>query len=147
MVFQPLGASVANISRAIDTVAQNVVIEETQAAEQYQTGHMTAVQVSRPNIPKVRKIKALVTAYSSAPEETDSTPFVTASNTRTRDGVVAANFLRFGTAVRFPDLYGIKTFVVEDRMAQRFSDRMDIWFATKDEAKRFGVQYVTVEIE
>jgi 3D (Asp-Asp-Asp) domain-containing protein len=147
MVFQPLGASVAGISRTIDTVAQNAVIEETQAAEQYQTGHMTAVQVSRPHIPKVRNARVLVTAYSSTPEETDSTPFTTASNTLTRDGVVAANFLKFGTTVRFPDMYGAKAFVVEDRMAQRFSDRMDIWFSSKEEAKQFGVRYLAVEIE
>ena len=40
---------------------------------------------------------AWVTAYSSTPEETDDTPFVTASGTSVRDGVIATNFLEFGT--------------------------------------------------
>ena len=147
MVFQPFGAGIASVSRVIDTATQYTAVEEIQASESNQAIHMTAVQVSRPNIPKVRKALVFVTAYSSTPEETDDTPFITASNTRTRDGVVAANFLKFGTTVRFPDLYGAKTFVIEDRMARRFSDRMDIWFSTKEEARRFGIQYVTVEIE
>lgn len=79
-----------------------------------------------------------ITAYSSSVDETDSTPFITASNTRTRDGVVAANFLPFGTKVKIPELFGDKVFVVEDRMHRRFSDRLDIWFPSKGEAKQFG---------
>ncbi len=79
-----------------------------------------------------------VTAYSSSVDETDSTPFITASGKRTQDGVVAANFLPFGTKVKIPELFGNKTFVVEDRMNRRFSNRMDIWFPSKWQAKRFG---------
>ncbi len=81
-----------------------------------------------------------ITAYSSSVDETDDTPFITASGSRTRDGVVAANFLPFGTRVKIPELFGDKTFIVEDRMHRRFSDRMDIWFPSKWEAKQFGRQ-------
>ena len=35
-----------------------------------------------------------ITAYSSTPDQTDSTPFITAYNTFVRDGIVAANFLK-----------------------------------------------------
>lgn len=80
----------------------------------------------------------VVTAYSSSYDETDSTPFVTAAGTRTRDGVIAANFLSFGDKVKIPELFGDKVFVVEDRMNRRFSDRLDVWFPTKWQAKRFG---------
>ena len=60
------------------------------------------------------------TAYSSTPDQTDDTPFVTARNTRVRDGLAAANFLPFGTEFRIPDLYGNKVFVIEDRMNKRY---------------------------
>ena len=47
-----------------------------------------------------------VTAYSSTPEETDDTPFITASNTRVRHGIVATNMLPFGTRIQFPEVFG-----------------------------------------
>jgi len=42
---------------------------------------------------------------------------------------------------------GMKTFTVEDRMHSRFQDRLDVWFPSKEEAKRFGLQFTEVEIE
>ncbi|MBI4134879.1 MAG: 3D domain-containing protein [Candidatus Sungbacteria bacterium] len=93
----------------------------------------------------IRKLK--ITAYSSSHDETDDTPDVTASGTKTRPGVVAANFLPFGTKVRIPQLFGDRVFTVEDRMHSRFQDRLDIWFPTKQEARRFGLQFTEVEIE
>lgn len=88
----------------------------------------------------------LVTAYSSTPEETDETPFITALGTETRDGVIASNFLPFGTKLRLPEKFGNKIFVVEDRMHPRFSDRIDIWMPSKEKAKEFGRQWLRVEI-
>ena len=87
-----------------------------------------------------------VTAYSSTPDQTDATPFITASGSQVRDGIVACNFLRFGTRIRFPQLYGDKIFVVEDRMAAKNSHKMDIWFASREQAKQFGIKIVKVEI-
>lgn len=83
-------------------------------------------------------INVIVTAYSSTPDQTDSSPFVTASNKRVRDGVVAANFLPFGTVVRFPNLFGEKEFIVEDRM--KSNTKVDIWFADRQSALRFGIK-------
>ncbi|MBU1176849.1 3D domain-containing protein [Patescibacteria group bacterium] len=88
----------------------------------------------------------LVTAYSSTPDQTDSTPFITASGSHVRDGIVACNFLSFGTYVRFPDMYGDKVFVVEDRMALRNSHKIDIWFNTRWEAIQFGARNIRVEV-
>jgi 3D (Asp-Asp-Asp) domain-containing protein len=87
-----------------------------------------------------------ITGYSSTPDQTDSTPFITASGTYVRDGIVACNFLAFGTKVRFPELYGDKIFVVEDRMAPKNSHKIDIWFPTRWQALEFGVQKTKVEI-
>jgi 3D (Asp-Asp-Asp) domain-containing protein len=94
----------------------------------------------------IRVIKAITTAYSSTPDQTDSTPFITANGSHVRDGIVATNMFPFGTKVRFPDVYGDKVFSVEDRMHTRFSDRFDIWMETREEAIIFGAQYVTIEV-
>ena len=92
------------------------------------------------------KIKATITAYSSTFDQTDDSPFVTASNTKVRDGIVAANFLPFGTKIKIPELFGDKIFIVEDRMNRRYQDRIDIWFATRAEAKRFGKRQAEIVI-
>lgn len=87
-----------------------------------------------------------VTAYSSTVEQCDSNPFVTASGTRVRDGIIATNLLAFGTKVKFPSLYGDKIFTVEDRMSQRFTNRADIWFESTQQAKQFGVRQLEMII-
>jgi len=87
-----------------------------------------------------------VTAYSSHPNQTDSTPYTTGWLTPVRDGVVAINFLPKGTMVRFPDLYGEKIFVVEDSMNARYPYRADIWMMSYTEAKKFGIKYARMEI-
>ncbi|MDP3974863.1 MAG: hypothetical protein Q8P88_01055 [Candidatus Jorgensenbacteria bacterium] len=87
-----------------------------------------------------------VTAYSSTPEETDNTPFITARNTEVRDGIVAANFLPFGTKLRIPEHFGDKVFTVEDRMHRRKTNFVDIWMPTKEEAKQFGISYTSIVI-
>jgi len=105
------------------------------------------IQSVNPNTPIVVESRIVfVTAYSSTPDQTDSTPFITASGTHVRDGIVACNFLSFGTYVRFPDMYGDKIFVVEDRMALRNSHKIDIWFNTRWEAIQFGARNIRVEV-
>lgn len=96
------------------------------------------------NIPLRTRI--YVTAYSSSPDETDDTPFITASGTFVRDGVIASNALPFGTRVKIPEVFGEKTFVVEDRMHKRFSDRVDVWMPTKKDAIVFGKKFTEIEI-
>ncbi|MCK5084296.1 MAG: 3D domain-containing protein [Candidatus Pacebacteria bacterium] len=101
-------------------------------------------------IKEVEKIKVkskkmvLVTAYSSTVDQCDSTPFITANGTHVHDGTIAANFLKFGTKVKFPSLYGDKIFTVEDRMKSNY--KVDIWFPTRQEAINFGAKRVEMEI-
>jgi len=87
-----------------------------------------------------------VTAYNSEPGQTDDTPFITAFGTHVRDGIVATNFLPKGTIVRFPDYYGDKEFVVEDRMNSRYHYKVDIWMEHKTDAIQFGHRYLKMEI-
>jgi 3D (Asp-Asp-Asp) domain-containing protein len=85
-------------------------------------------------------------AYTSRPEETDDTPFLTASQTQVRFGVLAANFLPFGTRVKIPDLYGDKIFVVEDRMNKRYNKKIDIWMEDIKDARAHGVRNIKIEV-
>lgn len=94
-----------------------------------------------------KEIKVVMTGYSSTPEETDSTPFITANGTTVRDGIVANNLFPFGTRIRIPELYGDKVFVVEDRMNRRKGYyHVDIWFSSKEEALNFGAQNTHIEV-
>lgn len=102
--------------------------------------HKTAFDNAYRSIPQTLIEKEVwVTAYSSTVEETDDTPFTTASNTEVREGIIAANFLSFGTQVKIPELFGDQIFVVEDRMHRRKTDFVDIWMPTKEEAREFGI--------
>jgi 3D (Asp-Asp-Asp) domain-containing protein len=87
-----------------------------------------------------------ITAYTSLPDETDSTPFITANGTHVRDGIVATNILPFGTEIEIPSLFGTKVFTVEDRMSPHFQNTIDIWMPTKGKALFFGLNYADVVI-
>lgn len=93
-----------------------------------------------------KTITVVATGYSSTPDQTDDSPFITASGTYVRDGVVAANFLPIGTRIKIPDQFGDKIFVVEDRMNKRYWHRVDVWFSGRQAALNFGVRTVTIEI-
>ena len=93
-----------------------------------------------PRLEALRALRVTVTAYSSTADQTDDTPFITANGSIVRDGIIAANFLPFGTRVRFPDLFGDKIFTVQDRMHPRFSSRADIWMSSRDAAQQFGIK-------
>ena len=93
-----------------------------------------------------RSVAVIITGYSSTVDQTDDTPYITAWNTQTRLGVVAANWLPFGTNIRIPELFGDRIFIVEDRMHRRNSHKLDIWFQSREEALRFGVKRARVEI-
>ncbi len=91
-------------------------------------------------------LRVVATAYNSEVGQTDATPFITASGTTTRHGVIAANFLPIGTQVKIPKYYGDQIFVVEDRMHPRYQNRVDIWMETRAEARQFGVRTVEIEV-
>ena len=48
--------------------------------------------------------------------------------------------------IRFPDKFAEKLFVVEDRMNEKFGFQVDIWMSNNEEAKKFGIQYLKMEI-
>jgi 3D (Asp-Asp-Asp) domain-containing protein len=98
--------------------------------------------------PKViKKMKVVVTGYSSTVWETDETPELTASGSVVREGIVANNGLPIGTKIKIPELYGDKIFVIEDRMNPRVGPyQVDIWFPSYLEAKNFGAKRTYIEV-
>ena len=104
--------------------------------------------VSPTNPEKISKsVSVIVTAYSSTVWETWGDPFVTASGSRVREGIIANNLLPFGTKIRLPEIYDDKVFIVEDRMNSRKGNyHFDIWFPSYNEAKEFGVKRTYLEI-
>lgn len=91
-------------------------------------------------------VKVWITAYSSSPDETDDTPFITAASTETRHGIVATNLLPFGTMVRIPEIFGDEIFVVEDRMHPRKRWVVDVWMSSKEKAESFGSHLSYIEV-
>ena len=138
--FQPIFP--ANINISADKSSELGVYSDSLVAQN---------NILTPNAVKAKKnerktMNIWITAYSSAPEQTDSTPFVTASGSYVRTGVAAANFLPFNSRFKLPELFDDRVFVIEDRMHKRFNNRIDIWFSTKEEAKNFGKKLAKVEI-
>ncbi|PIR93173.1 hypothetical protein COT99_02155 [Candidatus Falkowbacteria bacterium CG10_big_fil_rev_8_21_14_0_10_43_10] len=91
-----------------------------------------------------------ITAYNSEVAQCDDDPCTTANGFNVcKHGVedtIAANFLKFGTKVRIPKLFGDRIFVVRDRMNKRYPDRIDVWMIDKTEAKQFGVKRAEIQI-
>ena len=132
--------------KAETTLAGDILVRPVFAAEAIQAPAEDAL-VPAAEVPgKKTYLNVPVTAYSSTPDQTDSTPFITASGSHVRDGVIAANFLPIGTRVKIPEIYGDKVFIVEDRMNARYHYRADIWMETREEAVRWGIKYVTLEV-
>ncbi|MFH1462375.1 MAG: hypothetical protein ABIG08_01615 [bacterium] len=108
---------------------------------------LAASNPSQPEPKVAKKINVIITAYSSTPCQTDDSPFITASGSWVKDGIIANNLFPFGTKVRIPEIYGEKIFVIEDRMnARKGSYHFDIWFPSYLEAKNFGAKTTYIEI-
>ncbi len=143
----PLINAVPSHAEVVDALKSSPL--QNQKVELLAQSHpiLKGSSVLRDSANKPQKVvKILATAYSSSVDETDDTPFITASGSHVRNGVIAANFLPFGSKVRLPGVFGDKVFTVEDRLKDSYNDRVDIWFPSKGEALKFGVQVTDMEI-
>lgn len=125
-------------------ISQNTALVALATPESPQIVVSSQKTVAKPQVGGQRW--TIVTAYSSTVDQCDASPHITAKGTLVRDGIVACNFLPFGSQVMFPELYPGKVFIVEDRMVAYNSHKVDIWFPTRWEAKQFGVKYTPVII-
>ena len=85
-----------------------------------------------------------VSVYTSRPQETDDTPYLTADQSLVRRGVLAVSRdvrdeigLKFGQKVLL-DGYGV--FEVHDVMNKRYTRRVDIWCSDLRAAMKHGVE-------
>jgi len=92
------------------------------------------------------------TAYNSEVGQTDNSPFITATGTRVRPGVIALSrdLLRvfpYGTRVTLHDSAGLlngRVFIVEDTMNVRMANTIDIWMGSRAQALRWGARTVRI---
>ncbi len=139
------------LSQLYSEMGQNKDISNLDAMSSFVFVQGNALNsLSNPNNPPpkvVKELPVIITAYSSTEAQTDDTPFITASGSYVRDGIVANNLLPFGTRIRIPEVYGDKIFVVEDRMNRRKGNyHFDIWFSDYWQAKNFGAKRTTIEV-
>jgi len=91
-----------------------------------------------------------ITSYNSEAAQTDGSPCTTANMFNVCEhgieDTIAANFLKFGTKVRIPELFGNRIFTVRDRMNTRYPDRVDVWMINKEDSKNFGVRRARIEV-
>lgn len=120
------------------------------------SGAISDVAAYENSLPENRDLKVAwetyrtMTAYNSEVGQCDDTPCITANGFNVcehgLEDTIAANWLKFGTKVRIPEIYGDRVFVVRDRMNKRFPNKVDIWMVEKSDAKKFGVKIAKIEI-
>ncbi|MCH8987109.1 3D domain-containing protein [Patescibacteria group bacterium] len=135
---------IAVLGLHLDTEGEPPSIAERMVIAQ----SISLLPISSPKTPArvAKTVNVIVTAYSSTPDQTDDTPFITASGNWVRDGIVATNILPMGTKIKIPEVYGDRIFVVDDRMHPRKQYNVDIWFPSYWEAKNFGVKRTYIEV-
>ncbi|MEI6835256.1 MAG: hypothetical protein WCK59_00255 [Candidatus Falkowbacteria bacterium] len=111
----------------------------------------STVATSTPAKSKVKSTSVhVITAYNSEIGQTDDSPCVTANGfnvcTHGQEDTIAANFLKFGTKVKIPDLFGDRVFTVRDRMNQKHPSRVDIWMKDRPSAIKFGVKTAKIQV-
>ncbi len=106
----------------------------------------SAAAVMPVSAPASKILYLRITAYASVPDETDDTPFETATGEHVYDGGVASNNLPFGTKIQIPALFGDKVFTVNDRMNARYKSGIDVWMNSVAKASYFGMSYAHVVV-
>lgn len=97
-------------------------------------------------IPYSPSIVRTITAYTTSPDETDSTPCISASGLNvctTKKNIVASNEFPFGTQIKILD----KIYEVQDRTNPRYKNRIDILMDSKQEALTWGIKNLPIQID
>lgn len=138
-----------NQTQLVAKTLNHPVKVETISEKQNITQQPVAARYTR-----ARSIIARATAYNSLASQTDSTPHITATGTRTRPGVIALSrdllkVFPYGSRVRIQDLTGKynfrnRIFIVEDTMNKRKRNSVDIWMYRYRDAIQFGARKVRV---
>ena len=133
----------ANMDTDAQKIADNIDVTPTPVA--------TPVKASSTPELKVKSTSVhVMTAYNSEVGQTDNSPCTTANGfdvcKHGQEDTIAANFLKFGTKVKIPELYGDRIFVVRDRMNAKHPNRVDIWMKDRASAIKFGVKTAKIQV-
>jgi len=99
-----------------------------------------------------RVYEVACTAYNPVPEQTDSTPRITAIGTKVKENYTIAvsqdllkkGIVKYGDTIYIYELQ--KIFSVEDCIHERYNNRLDIFMESKTEAGKFGLKIVHFSI-
>lgn len=98
----------------------------------------------------IRTSTHVITAYNSEVAQTDDDPCTTANGFNVcihgEEDTIAANFLKFGTKVKIPELFGDRIFIVRDRMNKKHAERVDVWMKDRHDAIHFGVKVAKIQV-
>ncbi|WP_225430025.1 RlpA-like double-psi beta-barrel domain-containing protein [Deinococcus detaillensis] len=141
-------------------VTGDLILPQLPEASLTQTAVQSMLGLGEPALPDevaasrtrgaTRTVKA--TAYNSEAGQTDNSPFVTATGTRVRPGVIALSrdLLRifpYGSRVTLQDSAGLlngRVFIVEDTMNVRMANTVDIWMGSRAQALAWGSRTVRI---
>lgn len=148
LVISPISTVQAQTTPSAGTSGSSQVVANTEVTEladdtdmRSEIGEPAVIEVLTPPVAETLKEYTIsMTAYNSEVGQTDDSPFTTADGSTVRDGILAANFLPFGTKVRIPSLFGDRVFEVHDRMNPRYTLRADVWMSNKSNARQFGLK-------
>ncbi|GEM_PF-5641672 len=145
-----LGQTWKVILRPMPPVPATTPYDEVLISQGQATSHEFGSEM--PNYRVVATHRVVATAYNSRRNQTDNTPWRTASNRLVRDGDIACNFLPLGTLVRIttgPDIVRGKIFRVEDRLASPPPlgwNQIDVWMLHYSDAIAFKKQTLTLQV-
>jgi 3D (Asp-Asp-Asp) domain-containing protein len=109
-----------------------------------------AKATSTPTVKVLETSKHTITAYNSDVSQTDDDPCTTANGfnvcKHNQEDTIAANFLKFGTKVKIPALFGDHVFIVRDRMNSKHPNRVDVWMKNYSDAINFGVKVADIQV-
>ena len=105
---------------------------------------------TKPTIKVISTSTHVITAYNSEAAQTDDSPCITANGFNVckhgEEDTIAANFLKFGTKVQIPELFGDRVFTVRDRMNKKHPNRVDVWMVDRHDAIHFGVKTAKIQV-
>ncbi len=105
---------------------------------------------SSPEVKVINTSTHVITAYNSEVAQTDDDPCTTANGFNVCvhgvEDTIAANFLKFGTKVKIPELFGDRVFIVRDRMNVKHPNRIDVWMKDRHDALQFGIKIAKIQV-
>lgn len=144
----PIPAADLAILKKLNKSASSLTDEGT-SPDNLGTNQATSTIIS-PEPAVIETTTHTITAYNSEIAQTDDDPCTTANGfnlcQHNQEDTVAANFLKFGTKIKIPELFGDKIFVVRDRMNKKHNNRLDIWMKNRQDAMNFGVKTAQIQV-